>query len=85
MESPNSLLSMNISAAHTPHLHQPTSTRSKVQTWDGEGPNEIGGWALFTTREPGAVQNQGLPRLQKDGLGDLRLPEGWGRWCQVKI
>ncbi|KAF6281447.1 transcription factor 7 [Rhinolophus ferrumequinum] len=29
MASPNSLLSMNISAAHTPHLHRLTSTRSK--------------------------------------------------------
>lgn len=39
--SPNSLLSMNISAAHTPHLHQPTSARSKVWAWDGEGPNKM--------------------------------------------
>lgn len=43
MVSPNSLLSMNISAAHTPRLHRPMSTRSKVHTWDGEEPNETYG------------------------------------------
>ena len=38
MASPNFLLSMTISAAHTPHLHQPTSARSKVWILDGKGP-----------------------------------------------
>lgn len=52
--SPNSLLFMNISAAHTPPLRQPTSARSKVGSW-GAGRGGSTGLAAYN---PGAIQTQ---------------------------